>query len=433
MLRIGDFSRLAQVSIKTLRYYDDMGLLKPAVVDRFTGYRYYTLDQLPHIHRILALKDLGLALDQIARLLADDLSAEAIHEMLRLKRAELQQHITESQAKLMRLEMRLNHIAREAKMSDDAVIIKKVEAQQVVSVRQIVPAIADVPRLFAEVRAAWQQFQPSGSWMALYHHAGYRDHDLDVEFAMPVAAPVSVPMILSEGRAMKMRTIPAIAMAVTILAQGNSAELANAYTALNTYIHEHNYNYLGPARQIYLRGANDTSNPAEYLTEIQYPVGAFTPETVVDGLELPADWQDSNPYLPLSRRAKTALEFARLEAVALNWHEITPAHVLLGLLRDTDGFAGHVLTDAGITLEQLRSLTPRGQNQSAQPPVSNAARQIIVYAQVEAQQLGHDYIGTEHLLLGLLRQSESGVVALLIANGVTPQQIHAAVMQTVKR
>jgi ATP-dependent Clp protease ATP-binding subunit ClpC len=81
----------------------------------------------------------------------------------------------------------------------------------------------------------------------------------------------------------------------------------------------------------------------------------------------------------------------------------------------------------------MRSLTPRGQNPSTQPPVSNAARQVIAYAQVEAQQLGHDYIGTEHLLLGLLRQSESGVVALLTAGGVTPQQIHAAVMQTVKR
>ena len=75
MLKIGDFSKLAQVSVKTLRYYGQLGLLKPAWTDRFTSYRYYALDQLPRLNRILALKDLGFSLEQIRRLLRDDLSA----------------------------------------------------------------------------------------------------------------------------------------------------------------------------------------------------------------------------------------------------------------------------------------------------------------------------------------------------------------------
>src|SRR5512146_1577165 len=65
MIRIGDFSKLSRVSVKTLRFYDEMGLLKPIEVDRFTGYRYYEFDQLPRLYRILALKDLGFSLEEM--------------------------------------------------------------------------------------------------------------------------------------------------------------------------------------------------------------------------------------------------------------------------------------------------------------------------------------------------------------------------------
>src|SRR5215469_14376688 len=93
VIRIGDFSRLSRVSIKTLRYYDEVGLFKPIDVDRFTGYRYYSASQLPRLNRILALRDLGLSLEQIAQVLDEGVSPEQLRGMLRLKRAELQQHI----------------------------------------------------------------------------------------------------------------------------------------------------------------------------------------------------------------------------------------------------------------------------------------------------------------------------------------------------
>ena len=68
MLKIGEFSKLAQVSIKTLRYYAELGLLTPGWVDRYTGYRYYTLQQLPRLNRILTLKELGFPLEQTLNL-----------------------------------------------------------------------------------------------------------------------------------------------------------------------------------------------------------------------------------------------------------------------------------------------------------------------------------------------------------------------------
>ncbi len=93
MFKIGDFSKLSQVSVKALRLYDQMGLLKPSQVDRFTSYRYYSASQLPRLNRILALKNLGFSLEQIAKLLDDQIPPEQIRGMLRLKQAELQQAI----------------------------------------------------------------------------------------------------------------------------------------------------------------------------------------------------------------------------------------------------------------------------------------------------------------------------------------------------
>jgi len=88
MLKIGEFVRVGQVSISTLRHYDQCGLLKPTTLDPDTGYRYYALDQLPRLHRILALKELGFSLEQIARLLEEDLSLEQLHGMFKLKQAQ---------------------------------------------------------------------------------------------------------------------------------------------------------------------------------------------------------------------------------------------------------------------------------------------------------------------------------------------------------
>src|SRR5688572_13818303 len=117
MLKIGDFSRISQVTVKALRYYDEIGLLRPVHVDDFTGYRYYAVDQLPRLNRILALKELGFTLEQIAAALSEGVTAEQLRGMLRLKRAEIQQRMQEEQDLLGRVEVRLQQIEQEGTMS----------------------------------------------------------------------------------------------------------------------------------------------------------------------------------------------------------------------------------------------------------------------------------------------------------------------------
>src|SRR6478672_6956652 len=110
VFKIGDFAKLSRVTVRTLRYYEEVGLLLPRETDRWTGYRYYSAEQLPRLNRILALKDLGFALDQITRLLDDNVSAADLRGMLKMRHAELQSRIVEMQTQLERVEVRLIQI-----------------------------------------------------------------------------------------------------------------------------------------------------------------------------------------------------------------------------------------------------------------------------------------------------------------------------------
>src|SRR5262245_26373347 len=104
MFRIGDFSRLSRVSVKALRFYDEVGLLKPTYVDRDTGYRYYSATLLPRLNRILAFKELGLSLEEIIHLLEGDLPVDRVREALQSRRAELARRIERERAQLVEVE-----------------------------------------------------------------------------------------------------------------------------------------------------------------------------------------------------------------------------------------------------------------------------------------------------------------------------------------
>jgi len=131
MFTIGDFAHLGRVSVRMLRHYDAVGLLPPAHVDPSTGYRFYTAAQLQRLNRLVALKDLGLTLDQVKVVLDEKLSAEQLHGMLSLRRAELRQQIVADEWRLRRVEARLHAIEREGAMPADDVVVKPVASARV--------------------------------------------------------------------------------------------------------------------------------------------------------------------------------------------------------------------------------------------------------------------------------------------------------------
>lgn len=267
MFKIGEFSKLSQVTVKTLRYYDNIGLLKPAKVDRFTSYRYYSASQLPRLNRILALKGLGLSLDQIALLLEEDLSPDQIRGILRLKQVEIQEELEEEQARLARVERRLRLIEREEAMPAQEVALKKMPAQSVASVRDNVP-IQGIGQLFGEVfgHLGQHKVSPAGPPIGVYYDEEFHEEETDVEIAVPVAG--SVP----ESDRVKERQLPAVEEMACLVHQGGYETIGGTYGQLMKWIEANGYRLAGPTREVYLQGPESGDDTSTYVTEIQIPV-----------------------------------------------------------------------------------------------------------------------------------------------------------------
>jgi DNA-binding transcriptional MerR regulator len=272
MFKIGDFSRICQVPASALRYYDDLGLMCPAQIDRFTGYRYYNLDQLPRLNRILALKDLGLSLEQIAELLDDNVSPDQIRGMLRLKQAELRQQVQDEQARLTRVEARLRKIESEGKMSDYEVVLKKIEPMRILSIRQVVPTVAQIGPLWTETYKALRaqgQNEVSPCLSIDYSETfTLKDMDMDMEVIYPVADSCPDTIELTGGRKMTARRLEGVPLAACAVHKGDYSGLGEVYASLGKWIAANGYRIVGSPREVYLRGGDGP----EALTEIQFLV-----------------------------------------------------------------------------------------------------------------------------------------------------------------
>ena len=268
MFRIGEFSKLSQVSVKTLRYYDQIGLLHPAEVDRFTSYRYYSTDQLHRLNRILALKDLGLSLDQIGLVLDHDLSPAELRGMLRLKQVELEQQVEEQQARLGRVAARLRQIEQEIQMTTYEMTLKEVPAQRIASIRDVVANYPAQGALWHELAAFMNQHQikATGPCFTLDYEEEYKESDVELEVCEPIDADVQ------GNERVSVRELPGGLMASTVHV-GPYDTLSDAYSIFIPMVIQNGYRFVGPGREIYVRNAADHGiEPADYVTELQFSV-----------------------------------------------------------------------------------------------------------------------------------------------------------------
>jgi DNA-binding transcriptional MerR regulator len=269
VIKIGDFSKLSQVSVKTLRFYDEMGLLKPVEVDRFTGYRYYSTSQLPRLNRILALKELGFSLEQIAAILDEGISLEQLRGMLRLRQAEQQQRVNEEQERLTRIEARLRQIEMEDRMPVYDVVLKTVPAMLVAARRLTILTNDQVPDLlgpaFTEtynyVKA--QGAKEAGPSLTVWHTPADVFTNEDVETVVPIDRPVP------DTDRVRVYELPQ-AYVASVVHQGNFDDFTQGHTALLKWIEANGYRVAGPFREIYIK--HDRRNLKDTTTEIQMPV-----------------------------------------------------------------------------------------------------------------------------------------------------------------
>ena len=274
-LKVGEFSRLCQVPAKTLRYYDEIDLFKPSGIDRFTGYRYYTLDQLPQIHRIMALKELGLSLEQIAQLIAANLSTEQIHAMFLHQQQEVQQRVDEELGRLALVRFHLRQLEIEARMPELQIVVKKIEPFSALTLRKVFPAQTDIDQIGHEIQkvVATGTLRSITTPMGILYSDEFKREDQDYEFILPEDSAHIHEVALGNGDTLRPREVHGIEMAATYLHQGDYDTLNEATVSLQRWTVANGYMLGCEMRMIYFRGPMHRVPPTEYLTELQHQIG----------------------------------------------------------------------------------------------------------------------------------------------------------------
>lgn len=267
MLKIGEFARLSQVSIKTLRHYDALGVLRPVLVDPESGYRLYDIGQLVEVVRILALKDCGFALEEIARLLRA-YDAQTLEALLQQRIAAQERLVVDEQARLQRMIARTKQLAEADRWPLYDVALKQTEPLTLVGLREAVPTTAEIGPLAQKMvwHCAQHAVVSAGPLVHLYYDESQLEEGLDLFAGMPVAA---LPTELGELTCVR---LPGGEQVACVIYRGDYLTIHRAYGALDRWLSTSPYRQAGPCREIYHRDPSHTDNPADYITEIQYPL-----------------------------------------------------------------------------------------------------------------------------------------------------------------
>jgi DNA-binding transcriptional MerR regulator len=277
MFRIGEFSQIARVSGRLLRYYDSIGLLRPDRIDPVTGYRYYSAGQLARLNRILALKDLGLSLEQVARLLDDKISPDEIRGMLTLKKAELERTLSEEAARLRHIDSRLRQIEEQGSLANYDVLVKSAPAQPYLAARATFPQIGDVITTLRQVvRAAGKHASAPQDNLVVVAHSDFEDENLDLEIGYALGREARKAVPLSPQITLTMRELPAVPTLATVVRSGPAPELHLAFGALGTWMEANHYRVAGPCREVFLEPPFQTPGSDHVTVEIQFPVSQAT-------------------------------------------------------------------------------------------------------------------------------------------------------------
>jgi DNA-binding transcriptional MerR regulator len=266
------------VTIETLRHYDALGLLKPAKVDPFTGYRYYSARQLPSLNRILALKEVGFSLEEIARILhpAGKLSNAELRQLLNAQLIRVEQEAQAAQLRRERILARLNNLNLEDDMPAYEITLKPVERLTIAAIRQTVPTIEDMPERCSQMFDMIERWMranrlPLGPSMSIYYNEGFTRENIDTECSFIIPDPASASAATPAAPIEVKQLDPVPLMASTMATDGfykKPGGLLPAYNALAQWIEANGYLISGPPRELFYGSAER----GDLTAEVQYPV-----------------------------------------------------------------------------------------------------------------------------------------------------------------
>ena len=271
MFKIGEFSKIMQVSIRMLRHYDEIGILKPAQIDKYTGYRLYSIEQIPILQKIILLRDVKFSVSEIAVAL-DNWDEEFIIQQLMGKKNEIQDEIRLEQQRIGKIEMAINDIKEEKIAIHYNISFKSIPYLKILSLRKVIPNYNCEGILWDELFKFIDQehidiIHQSNNNLAIYHDEEHKDYDVDVEVGVIVNK-------LGESKdGFTFRETEQIDTMACMMVYGSYENIGRAYQSLAYWLEQHEqYKMTGLSRQICHKGPYDEENPSKYLTEIQTPV-----------------------------------------------------------------------------------------------------------------------------------------------------------------
>ena len=263
LYRIGLFSKMNHVTIKGLRYYDEVDLLKPEYIDPENGYRYYSSSQLPVLHQLLALRKIGYSLEEIKQVQ----QGQNEERLLRRKKQQLLKEIAERTAMLSQLE---GYLAASHGEEPYHPVIKELPEATVASMRMTIPGydsfFTHIPAMGAEMERLGCTCAEPEYCFTLYHDGEYREENIDVEICEAVTEKGNDSDILT------FKILPKVETAVCVLQKGPYEGFPKAYAALIRFIETNGYEIVAPARESYIDGVWNKSKEEDWLSEIQFPV-----------------------------------------------------------------------------------------------------------------------------------------------------------------
>ena len=267
MYSIGEFSKINRITPKTLRHYDKIGLLKPVRIDEWTGYRYYSPQQLPIVRSILMLKEMGFSLTEIQQITKRE---AAIGRFLERRAQEIREVIRQENLRLSRVLKYLEQLEGGDIVTTEDVTIKALAEVTVVSMRCIVESYDSyfdiVPRMGEYMTKIGAVCREPAYCFIIYHNDEYRESDIDVEICEAVTEPCE------DSQNIRFKTVAAVPEAACILHRGPYSTIQRSYSAVFNWIDGNGYRPIDHTRESYIDGIWNREDPDHWLTEIQVPV-----------------------------------------------------------------------------------------------------------------------------------------------------------------
>ncbi len=268
MLKIGEFSKLSRVSVRMLRHYDEIGLLKPAEIDPFTDYRYYREDQLPIVCRITALKDMGFTLADIVKMLEVYDDHEQMERYFSERRRELEELSRDTARKLTLLDAAEERLRKDITMSYD-VTVKTIPERYAATVHMIIPRYDQEGMIWSVMASETARMNLTEADPCLcavtFLDGEFKENDVEM------MAWKTVKGSYNDTEHVKFKTLPEVTVASCTF-KGSYSRITDAYAAVIAWIDANGYKPAGPMFNIYHVSPHETDNPDEFVTEACYPV-----------------------------------------------------------------------------------------------------------------------------------------------------------------